>query len=89
MDIFNLSDTEKNERELKFELMRRALPNEVQPSATFKSKTKRSWVAPSAQPGPGNYYPVENLEKKSFNKEYNYVAPLKIKSTIRNRSSLS
>jgi len=44
-------------------------------TSIFKSKTKREWATPSHFIGPGNYYNSQSMEKKSFNREYNYRVP--------------
>jgi hypothetical protein len=55
----------------------------------FKSKSKRSWMNPSPAVGPADYNCTTTFEKKSFNQEYHYKPPIKIRSTYRTRSSLA
>lgn len=69
--------------------MMRKVTNQPQLTAQFKSKTKRSWVVVTNELGPGDYEQPSLLEKKSFNQEYNYNPPVKIRSTFRTRSSIA
>ena len=77
------------EERARYTLMKNTVVEQPQPSASFKSSTKRAWAVPSHFIGPGNYNEPSSMEKKSFNREYNYNPPIKIRSTYRTHSSLS
>jgi len=72
----------------RYSIMKNTMKEQNQPSASFKSSTKRAWAVPSHFIGPGNYNEPPSMEKKSFNREYNYNPPIKIRSTYRTNSSL-
>lgn len=67
------------------------MSNHPQLTSQFKSTSKRSWIEASNELGPGayDYKHYCFMEKKSFNQEYNYHPPVKIRSTYRTRSSVA
>jgi hypothetical protein len=87
--MVNWNSRREREREARQNMMMKNISmHEAQPSAAFKSNSRRSWAIPSHYIGPGNYDCPYSLEKKSFNREYNYKPPNKIRGTYRTRSSL-
>lgn len=72
-----------------YEMLVKRHKTEKNQHSVFKSKTKRSWMMSSNEVGPGNYNYTATFEKKSFNQEYHYKPPNKIRSTYRTRSSLA
>ena len=78
------------EEKARYAVMKNTVTDHNQPSACFKSSTKRAWAAPNHFIGPGNYNQESTMEKKSFNREYNYNAPHKIRGgSYRTHSSLA